>query len=691
LRSSRVQEGAGDRGNNRRGAPVCAPSKTGRHIGLPLQVDIVNDRDFTTLHILTKDAWEDGAVTNGLISVGDEGLALTSETVYGLDRRLGLKGGIQPVALAANDCGVLTLLAGDYPYRFDPNGCSGAGTFERICCVGGTGSEVGRFRNPKGIALGKRDLYIADTGNNRVCAIALANYQVRWVIGAGEFNGPTDLVVDPCDHIYVLDTGNRRIQKFDQHGQPFSDLPFFGAGRLNNPVALALGMHDGAILVHCLDIGLMEIVTFDSGGEEVAAVSLAVLSFVPAGLATDEEGKFYISDQNRFIYVVRPDNTVTALEEYEGMAMRLVTGPRGTLYVIENLEVALLTKRRRYPPAWTASGAATGIYTSRVFDSLDDRRLWHRVVMDAVILEKTQVRLSYFIYPPGDDPISLPADSEWRVLPVNPEDALFERKNGRYLRLRLELISEDRHTTPQVKGLHLFFPKQSYLRYLPAAYQEDEGSREFLEKFLSLYESVFYDLEGVVFSTERLSDPWAAPASFLPWLGSWLALAWEEDWPEEAVRKLIATAHLLYRKRGTRQGFIDLIRLYTGKDPWIVEPFQLDYVRGRSDWALILRLFGDDPYRFTVLLPPEAGGRVDTVARIIDRERPAHTCAKVFALEHLFRLGGHTYMEVNTTLNEPVFSLEAVSSLSRQTYLADGEESGQIDVRTRLDIDTKLT
>lgn len=651
----------------------------------------MNDKDFTTIHILTADTWSDGATTNGLVAFGADGLALASETVYGLDRRLGLKERIQPVALAANSCGVFTLLAGDYLYRFDPNGCSGAGVFERVRCLGGTGGDVGQFTNPRGIALGSRDLYVADTGNSRVYVIALANYQVRWVIDDAELSGPTDIVVDPCDHLYVLDAGKQRILKFDQHGRPFTDVPPFGGGRLNNPVALALGMHDGAILVHCLDIGLREIVTFDSGGEEVASVSLTALPFEPAGLATDEEGKFYISDRERFIRVVRSDGTVTPLEEYEGMALRLVAGPRGTLYAIENREIALLTKRRRYPPAWTESGAVTGIYTSRVFDSLDDRRLWHRVVMDAVIPDKTQIRLSYFIYPPGNDPVSLPADGEWRVLPVNPEDALFERKNGRYLRLRLELISEDRHTTPRVKGIHLYFPKQSYLRYLPAAYQEDEGSREFLGKFLSLYESVFYDLEGEIFSTEKLSDPWATPAGFLPWLGSWLALAWEEDWPEEAVRKLVATAHLIYRKRGTRQGFIDLIRLHTGKNPWIVEPFQLDCVRGKSDWSLILRLFGDDPYRFTVLLPPDARGRVETVARIVDRERPAHTCARVLAMEHLFRLGGHTYLEVNTTLNEPVFGLETASSLSLQTYLADGEEGGQIEVRTRMGIDTNLT
>lgn len=658
--------------------------------------------DYTILNILTAGAWSAGATTNGLVEMDGSGLRLAGETVLGLDTRLGLKGRAAVTDLAPDYCGVLTLLSGETLFRFDP----GTGLLERIPCLGGAGNGAGRFLAPQRLALGRHTLYVADTGNHRVQALGLSNFQVRWLLGTtdtdgapvagsgpGAFASPTDLVVDAHENLYVLDAGNRCIQKCRPDGLPDPETPPFGADRLVNPVALVLGSQAGAVRLHCLDAGAAAIVTFDAAGALAGSLSLAGLGFTPAGLAVDEAGRFYLAGPGRFISVLRGDGSATPLEEYEGEARRLVSGPRGTLYVIEDADIARLTPRRRYPPAWSASGAATGVYLSGLFDSGDDLRLWHRVVLETTVPDKTQIRLSYFIYPPGEDASALPADREWRKLLANPADALFERKEGRFLRLRIELISEDRHATPEVRGMRLFFPKRSYLRYLPAVYQEDEAGRDFLERFLSLFESVFHDLEGEIFRTERFLDPRAAPAAFLPWLASWLALTCEEDWPESAVRELIASAHLLYRRRGTPRGLSELIALYAGKPPWIVEALQLDCLReasteARAEW---LRLFDEDPYAFTVLLPPDARGSRETVAAIVDRERPAHTCARVVLLENRFRLGMHSYLEVNTALREPRFTLETASSLSRETYLADGEPGGQLDARARLAIDTNLT
>lgn len=666
----------------------------------------MEDNEYTIIHVASGEAWAAGAATNGLVAVGDGGLALAGEMVHGLDRRLGLAGRIRPDALVADRCGTLIMLAGERFYRLDAM----SGRLERIPCLGGRGSRGGELSGPRAMALGSSNLYVADTDNNRVCVFATVNWQVRRFIGAenpagepaagsgpGEFDRPLDLAVDPCGNLYVLDAGNRRIQRFDHHGEPVPHVPPFGADRLKQPVALALGPASspsgGGSLVHCLDTGLTAIVTFDDQGRFLGTVGLDDLGFEPAGLAVDADGKWYVSDRERFMYAVRSTGDWSPLEEYEGKALRLFSGPGGEFYALEDGEVARLTRRRRYPPAgsWTGSGPVTGIYTSRSYDTGDGRLLWHRVTLDATVPPKTQVRLSYFIYETGRDPSLLPADGEWLSFPSNPADALFERKEGRYLRVRLELVSEDRHATPTVASLRLQFPKQSYLRYLPAVFQDDERGRDFLERFLSLFESVLYDLEREIFTTRRYADPWAVPAGFLPWLASWLALPDADQWLEDGgarLRTLIARANELYRFRGTRGGLAELISLYTGKEPWIVEAFQLDCIRGRSEWRETMRLFGEDPYHFTVLLQPGGSGRIETVKRIVARERPAHTCATVVALEPLFRLGGHTYLEVNTNLNQPLFALETSSSLARQTYLADGEKAGQAQVRARQGMDT---
>ena len=76
---------------------------------------------------------------------------------------------------------------------------------------------------------------------------------------------------------------------------------------------------------------------------------------------------------------------------------------------------------------------------------------------------------------------------------------------------------------------------------------------------------------------------------------------------------------------------------------------------------------------------------------IVEREKPAHTVGGVKALQPWIYLDMHTYLGINTILTEPVFILGESSVISRDTALSDPEESGQIDLRSRLAMDTILT
>ncbi|MBO5227366.1 MAG: hypothetical protein J6B39_00050 [Lachnospiraceae bacterium] len=70
------------------------------------------------------------------------------------------------------------------------------------------------FKNPQDIDIDKNDnLYIADTGNNRVLVVS-AEGEVLTVITKADgepFNGPEGVFVDNDGDIYIADTGNRRI------------------------------------------------------------------------------------------------------------------------------------------------------------------------------------------------------------------------------------------------------------------------------------------------------------------------------------------------------------------------------------------------------------------------------------------------------------------------------------------------
>ncbi len=95
-----------------------------------------------------------------------------------------------------------------------------------------------------------------------------------------------------------------------------------------------------------------------------------------------------------------------------------------------------------------------------------------------------------------------------------------------------------------------------------------------LERFLAIFESIFYEIDFTIDHISRYFDASGAPAEFLSWLGSWLDVSMDEDWPEDKKRLFIRNAISLYKKRGTRECLEESIELFTGKKPFVVESFQ---------------------------------------------------------------------------------------------------------------------
>jgi phage tail-like protein len=124
--------------------------------------------------------------------------------------------------------------------------------------------------------------------------------------------------------------------------------------------------------------------------------------------------------------------------------------------------------------------------------------------------------------------------------------------------------------------MRAYYPRLSYLRYLPAVYQEDPASREFLERFLAMFETVFGDLEATIERLPEFLDPGSTPPGFLDWLAQWLNLGVEEEWSAAVKRRLILNAGRLYEKKGTPAGLAEFIEIVTGRRPLIRESFDVE-------------------------------------------------------------------------------------------------------------------
>jgi hypothetical protein len=67
------------------------------------------------------------------------------------------------------------------------------------------------------------NVYIVDTGNNRIQKFdSEGNFITKWGgfgYDPGQFNNPRGIAIDDDDNVYVLDNGNSRVQKFDNNGK----------------------------------------------------------------------------------------------------------------------------------------------------------------------------------------------------------------------------------------------------------------------------------------------------------------------------------------------------------------------------------------------------------------------------------------------------------------------------------------
>ena len=169
-----------------------------------------------------------------------------------------------------------------YPYPdFNPDG-------ERIGEWGVRGSGPGQLDGPSGISLDSNDdIYIVDTGNDRVQKFTKdGDYLTGWGstgTGEGEFSRPWGIAIDAQGAVYVADWGNDRVQKFSPDGEY---LMSFGGhdldgGDLNHPAGVAVDS-DGDVYV--TDWGNNRVQIYEPDGESLAALYGDAVALSKAGV-----------------------------------------------------------------------------------------------------------------------------------------------------------------------------------------------------------------------------------------------------------------------------------------------------------------------------------------------------------------------------------------------------------------------
>jgi sugar lactone lactonase YvrE/4-amino-4-deoxy-L-arabinose transferase-like glycosyltransferase len=200
---------------------------------------------------------------------------------------------VEPLALVVDSRGDLYVLDSEpgWIYRFAAEGTP----------LGRFAGPEARFFHPRGLAIDENDrLYVADTGGCRVVVYNTAGERLGLFgekgAGPGQLLEPADVAAAGQGALYVVDTGNQRVQHLDLWGGYRAEWPIPTAGPYNGPhLALA---PDGSLLITSPEQHRIQRYSPDGTllGEWGSLGMVTGQFHIPVGLVVDQAGNVYVAD-----------------------------------------------------------------------------------------------------------------------------------------------------------------------------------------------------------------------------------------------------------------------------------------------------------------------------------------------------------------------------------------------------------
>lgn len=302
--------------------------------------------------------------------------------------------------------------------------------------------------------------------------------------------------------------------------------------------------------------------------------------------------------------------------------------------------------------------APTGYYALQVLDSGEEDFTWHRLVLEADLPPDTALTVyaraaeepqwsSWEQRKNGE--LSMQQLKEQFGPPVGRGTECYLPCRGRYVWILLELTATGT-ARPTVRSMTFWMGGDHMIDYLPSIYQEEDFTR----RFLSIFDSMFSDLERAIESVPSMLDAGQVQGPMLSRLAQWLCIDGADT--EEELRQRIGSALEEHQHRYTVAGVHGAIRRLTGQEPVVLEHFQVS--PNRPDCrnpAVYRRLYGEDPNRIFVLLPEGSFAtrqQRTEFERAMEQHLPAGLTMEVVLLRQALQLDSHTYVGINARLSQ---------------------------------------
>lgn len=342
----------------------------------------------------------------------------------------------------------------------------------------------------------------------------------------------------------------------------------------------------------------------------------------------------------------------------------------------------------------------SAVFISGSVDSSEHDFFWRSFLVEAALPENMIMRVSAYSAnttraETDGSPVEL--DGYLRSGAASPEEKLrrLERLfrpicsgrtegplnlRGRYIWIKLDFVMLDRRAL-RLDKIRLLLKSESMMDYLPEVYRTADGENGFLTRFLSIFDSIFFDMDDRIGALSDSLDYRAAEGDLLRYLAEWVNVEDTAYLSDEALRRRIGRAVSERGLTGTVNGLIGWIKDEYGVNPNIIEHYSVrKMVREGKDKDVYRRLFGDDPHKFFILLPENVFADTHEANIFMDklkRRIPANTVAEVVTLQKSVILGRHTYLGVNSVLGG--YSEARADSSGRMSHhlILGGEDNEQ--------------
>lgn len=551
-------------------------------------------------------------------------------------------------------------------------------------------ADAAGFAAPRGLAYGAHGLFVADSGHARILRYRVETLHLQGSVHGG-FAAPHGVAVDAQGRVYVLDATGQRVARLDPNGTADDAYATALAAHLSKPRFFALAA-DGVLWVS--DSGDDRVHRFDEGGVVLAPLPAASADWLPRAIAVSGSRSYVADARSGLIFAYDGDDCLGSVPGYRGPVSALACGDDGALYIKPGPDDRVIV-------ACAGQGVvASGELRAGPIDA-GERSDWERVALELDLPAGAEAELAVFFV---DTATPDPADNEWIVAPAS--DVLLSTLassapagpgRGRYLWLRVRLRPGAEGSSPRLRQVHAATADEDYRQWLPSVFAEQDADTA-LQRLLALARTEIGGAEALIADLPRIASPDFIGSTDLPWLAEWLDFELPIDLPAAARRNALRDAFKLMRKRGTVAGLLAWIHLQTG-----IRPKLLEWAEHRRIWQLgatsalgfdtalpaasadgivvadpgLLRqtdppwgcraperivvghsvvgvdrpipradfgapLFDEHAHRITVLVPP--GQAADAALRerlhaVVDAEKPAHVSCDVCFVEAQMRVG----------------------------------------------------